>query len=228
MALKLLSGSSGKGFYRLTYKDEIFYVNGVEIDGAGLKELISNLKGYLITEYIIAHEKIRKIYNVTPNTLKILLLRDQNKLPEITGGFMRFGTEQSELFETTAAGTIFTGVNLENGKIFNPMRFTNNLENLLIHPDTGEELLIMLPNWGKAIGIIYEISECLPQLSYLGFDIIITDLGFKIIEINSLSALTFLPYYSPFFENDYSRRFFLKKFKNNHKLYRKVIDNLSN
>jgi hypothetical protein len=229
LALKLLSGSLGTGFYRLTYEDNMFYVNTKKVCIDELKALIKKLKGYLVTEYVIAHKSIRKVYDVTPNTLRILMIRDKNKQPQITGSFMRFGTKRSGLLEITSAGTIFTGVDLNSGTLYDPKRFINNkLENLTYHPDTNERLEISLPFWGDITAKIYEISKYLPQLSYLGFDIIINDCGFKIIEINSLSALTFLPYYNPFFENEYCKEFFRRKFNERARKFKRVLKILNN
>jgi hypothetical protein len=227
LALKLLSGSLGKGFYRLSFEKGIFKINTKEASLKEVKELIKKLNGYLISEYVIAHKVIRRVYDVTPNTLRVLMLRDKNKEPKITGSFMRFGTNKSGLLEIATAGTIFTGVNLITGDLYSPMRLVNNkIESLKYHPDTNEKLEISLPNWGIIKEKIYEISNYIPQLSYLGFDIIITDDGFKIVEINSLSALYFLPYYYPFFEDQYSKDFFKRKFNENPKIFKRVLKTL--
>lgn len=224
LALKLLAGSLGAGFYRLTYKNDNFYVNTKETSLTELKKIIESLKGYLVTEYITSHKEIRKIYDVTPNTLRVQVIRDKNKDPEVIGDFMRFGTKKSGMLEITAAGTIFTGVNIKTGTIFDANRLMDNkLESLVLHPDTNQNMEIILPNWSEIKQKVLDISDYIPQLSYLGFDIIITNDGFKIIEINSLSALTFLPYYFPFFENEYSKQFFIRKFKENPKHFKRVL-----
>lgn len=224
IALKLLSGSLGRGFYRLTYENGVFRINTKDVSLDKMTELIGNANGYLATEYVTAHEEIRRIYDVTPNTLRIQLTRDRNKNPKITGGFMRFGTKKSGLLEIAAAGTIFTAVNFKNGLTYNPKRkIGNNLEIIRLHPDTNESLEIALPNWSIIKEKLFEISNFMPQLSYLGFDIIITDNGFKIIEINSLSALAFLPYYYPFFEDEYCKEFFKKKFKEKPNSFKRIL-----
>lgn len=53
------------------------------------------------------------------------------------------------------------------------------------HPDTGEPLEGVLPNWDIVKKSILEIAGYLPQLKWLGFDIAITQEGYSIIEINS-------------------------------------------
>ena len=52
------------------------------------------------------------------------------------------------------------------------------------HPDTGTLLEGYLPNWETVKKGVYDISMMIPQLEYLGFDIAITEDGFKILEIN--------------------------------------------
>lgn len=52
------------------------------------------------------------------------------------------------------------------------------------HPDTGTVLKGYLPNWELVKRGVIEVSKMMPQLEYLGYDIAITDDGFKILEIN--------------------------------------------
>lgn len=224
LALKLLAGSLGAGFYRLTYKNDNFYVNTKETSLTELKKIIESLKGYLVTEYITSHKEIRKIYDVTPNTLRVQVIRDKNKNPEVIGSHIRFGTKKSGVLETPTAGGIIAKVNISNGYVSEANIILNSeLESLENHPDSGSSFKFNLPMWDFIVEKIYLICDYVPQLNYLGFDIIITESGFKIIEINSLSALRALPYYYPFFKNDYCREFFIRKFKENPKYFKRVL-----
>lgn len=53
-----------------------------------------------------------------------------------------------------------------------------------MHPDTGVRIEGIVPNWELMKKGITDICRFMPELEYLGFDIAITDDGFKIIEIN--------------------------------------------
>lgn len=224
LALKLLSGSLGRGFYRLTCKNMTFYVNTKKVDTDELRELIGNLEGYLVTEYIIAHQEIRKIYDVTPNTLRVQLIRKNGEKSRITESHIKIGSRVSGLLETISAGTIFAKVDLATGALLNSQRIINGkLECITQHPDTNERLNILLPYWVEIKTLLHRISDYMPQLSYLGFDIIITDRGLKIIEINSLSSIIFSSYFYPHFRNKHCIEFFKNKFKERPDRFKRIL-----
>lgn len=227
LVLKPLSGSLGKGFFKITYKNKKLIINTEESSVEKLIEIINESENYLVTEYIISHYKLREIYDVTPNTLRIQLVRDKNKKPIIMGSFIRFGTKKSGVLETPLAGGIFAYVNSANGVVANAYTFDNGmLKEMDIHPDTNEKFNFVIPFWRQMIDKIFDISNYIPQLGYMGFDIIITDDSFKIIEINSLTANTVLPYYYPFLKDDYTKEFFKRKFKENPKRFKRVLSTL--
>ena len=224
LALKPLSGSLGAGFYKATYKEDVFYVNTKKISLHELKSILSNLNGYLVTEYIVAHDNIRKIYDVTPNTVRVQLIRDKNKESKIIGSFIRFGTEESGVLESPTAGGIIAKVDISDGYVNEAYTILNDrLIKLYCHPNTKQSIELTLPFWDLIKSKIYYISNYLPQLNYLGFDIIITHDSFKIIEINSLTSTTVLPYYYPLLKDEYSKEFFKRKFSDNPNKFKRIL-----
>ena len=79
------------------------------------------------------------------------------------------------------------------------------------HPDTNVLLEGVLPNWPLLSGKILEICNFIPQLRLMGFDIIITNDGFKIIEINSLPGLSYMQGYFPVFKQEHAGAFFTRR-----------------
>ena len=66
----------------------------------------------------------------------------------------------------------------------------------------------MLPNWSLVREKVMEIYCFIPQVRYMGFDLIVTDDGFKIIEINSHPGLFFMQSYFPALKDEPSKGFF--------------------
>ena len=63
------------------------------------------------------------------------------------------------------------------------------------HPDTGVPVEGTLPHWEEMKAEIEKICAYLSPLEYLGFDIVITEDGFRILEINTHQDLHKYPYY---------------------------------
>jgi hypothetical protein len=227
LALKPYSGTRGNGFYRLSYHDGDYFMNTEKADEASVNNLLSVLKGYLVTEYIISHNTIKKIYEQTPNTLRLQFVRNINEKPRIIGSFIRFGTSKSGILETPLAGGILAGIEINNGKIFEPHIISDNkLKCLKYHPDTGEAMEIQLPNWNHAVLKINEILDYIPQLTYVGFDVVITNGGFKILEINSLTSIHGISYYYPYFADEYARKYFTSKFQERPEKFQRILKQL--
>jgi hypothetical protein len=213
LAAKLVSGSFAEGFYKLSYED-IFYINNKPVDAIAIKDLFSKWEnivagGYIITEYLHTNSELGKIWNNTPNTLRIMTIRINNKESRIVSAFMRFGTKKTGVVDNASVGGVACRVDIETGRFFDGRVIDNDrLIECKYHPDTKALMEGILPYWNLIKKTISDIGDYIPQLKYMGYDVIITDEGFKIIEINSHQGIKFHQYYCPFFKNQLSSNFF--------------------
>src|SRR5699024_4479292 len=209
IAIKLVSGSKGVGFYKISFKNNKFFLNDEELLSDEFIRFLDNLDGYILTEYILAHTDIRKVYSASPNAIRVGVFND-NGPPEIFGAFIRFGTKKSGLIEHAIAGGVFCGINIKDGTLFKPKRYhgeqTIDCPN---HPDTGIAIKGKIPHWEHIKNIIQDIGNYVPQLKYIGYDIVITEHGFKILEINSHQSLTNMQPFYPLLQNDKIKNFFV-------------------
>ena len=65
-----------------------------------------------------------------------------------------------------------------------------------VHPDTQEKIEGTLPHWDEVLRVIPELCRYISPLEYLGFDVVMTDSGFKILEINTHQDLHRYPTYN--------------------------------
>ena len=106
-------------------------------------------------------------------------------------------------------GGLFCGIDLKTGRLFSPKVFKGPIvEDVVVHPDTHVPIEGELPRWGVMLESIQEMCRHVPTLRYLGFDIIITESSFKVIEINSLSGISYIQLFYPFLANPLGRQFF--------------------
>lgn len=186
LAFKASAGTHGDGFYCLAYENGTFYANGEALVESDLQQLIEGMKSfYVVTEYIEMHSELKRIYDKSVNTVRMMVVNDHGFDPRILQTYMRIGSEKSGYTDNVGYGGICVFVNKETGELYKPETIKNHVfYDCPVHPDTGTAIEGILPNWEVVKNKILEISRYLSELEYLGFDIAITEDGFKILEIN--------------------------------------------
>lgn len=191
LAIKLIAGSIGEGFYKAEYKDGEYFINGEPLDEADFCMRIRVLKDYLITEYLHPHRDLAKFCPSTVNCIRYLSGRMDGKMVMLRG-YIRFGTKASGFVENYNAGGVLCYLNgngqFSGGNVID----TKTGKNMIIssHPDSEAELVGQIPLWGGIVEAGKKLDRHFPQLDYLGTDFVITSEGkVKILEINSLTSL---------------------------------------
>jgi len=212
LAAKLVSGSLGKGFYKLAFDGQDFFINNNISPEEEVRELIITWKqtenvGYLITEYLQASKDLRKIWSESPNTMRIMVIRERDQIPRIVLSYIEFGLESSGVIESVNG--IYCQVDQVTG-CFSDGKIDagDKVLDCRYHPDSLVLCEGVIPHWSQVTDKIIEISSYLPQVRYMGFDVVITDDGFKIIEINSLQGIMMIQYFYPLLSNEMSKEFF--------------------
>lgn len=215
IALKSCVGGHGKGFYKIEHKNREYMINDERADTSDVVNLLSSLDDYLLTEYSIPHKTFRdacgeKAFSV----LRTVSVFDKDDGPQITAIMIRLGTSSAGLV-TDYDGCIYAGVDLKTGKVFNPILRGGDAEGILtrtsskIHPDTGVDLeALTIPHFEELNELTKSISFYLAMTPYLVMDVIPTDNGFKILEINSHGQVRNLEPFFPFRKNKYNMRAF--------------------
>lgn len=209
LAAKLISGSRGDGFYKIAYSENYYYVNNILITRNEMINFIKNLDGYILTEYLFTHKDLGQIWDKTPNTLRLLTVKEDNANPQIAYTYIRFGSETTGLVDNMHAGSVAAFVDIDNGYFTNGRVIINDeWAERKLHPDTKVSLEGTLPFWGQIKETVLAICNYIPQIRLMGFDIVITNNSFKIIEINSLPAIGAHNYQCPIYTNDKCKDFF--------------------
>lgn len=208
LAAKLTAGQFGAGFYKISCLEKQYYINNRLTDENGMIEFLQTLHRYILTEYLSVHSDLAKI---SPNgsSVRILTVREEGRKPQIAGSFVRFSTVKSGLVDNISAGGVAALVNVDTGYFHNGRKLVKDeWAECPLHPDTKAVMEGTLPYWDQITTTVLAICNYIPQIRYMGFDIIITDYGFKIIEINSLPGIALHNYYCPMFTNDNCKDFF--------------------
>ena len=214
LTAKLVSGTKGAGFFKLAYQDEAYFINNRETSEGEVSGLISNWLDtggveYLITEYVRENRDFNQFSDAAPGALRLVVIRERNQSPQLIYSFHHFATKKSGVLNTP--GGVSCIVDVETGFFSNGKSHgKGELIDCKYHPDTGILLEGYLPHWGLIKEKIVEISRFIPQVIFMGYDLILTEDGFKIIEINSHPGTDYIQSCHPYMRAGAGKEFFTR------------------
>lgn len=211
---KACVGGHGLGFFKLVYaKDEgNFIVNDKQFKTEGeLVSLLSRLDNYIITDFEIPKKEYVDLCGPDAfAVIRVITVFDPKDGPQLTAALIRLGCKESGV-TTDYKGTIYCGITLDEGVTFKPLiRVTDDLcAPCPEHPDTHKQLNgLSIPNWESLKKLVLDVSTYLAVTPYLVVDIVPTEKGFSILEINSHGQVRNMEPFYPFFKNKYNRAVF--------------------
>lgn len=212
LAIKLVNGSIGRGFYKCEYKDGRIYTNGNEVSESEFVAFVLELKNYIVMEYLRPHKELAEFWPTTANTMRYLLCRVDGEY-HMLKSFIRFGSSKTGEVENFNSGGVLCYINEEGhfngGYVID--RSKKKLSSVFVekHPDTGIEIKGVIPMWSEVQKAATSIARYLPETKYLGYDFVVTDKNeVKLLEINSLTSLDSIQMDCSILETDIGKKFF--------------------
>lgn len=211
LAAKAIKGSLGEGFIRLGHAEGRFTMNLTAMDRAEFVRRVGALNGYAIVGYLQCHEMLRRIHDRSANALRLMTAFDYDLGKAVlVGAHMRFGTDRSGYLEHVIHGGILAGVDILDGSMHRPLAFVDgHYVSIERHPDTGVLIEGRLPHWERTVSRTLAIADYMPMTPHMVFDIIITDDGFRVLEVNSHSDISNMQIYYPYLRNPSMRKLLL-------------------
>lgn len=218
-ACKPCNGTASAGFVHIVFEeDDSFLINGERTDSNGIKKFVVQNPNYIFTEYIRPSKQFAR-YSSSIHTLRVVVINEREDNPIIVGGYLRLPNKCSGeanyiiLDDTnTEKFNVFCDVDFETGEFNNAKKtFCDHIQDIEAHPDTGEKIAGKIENYDELIKIIKYVSCKFSNLEYLGFDIGITDDGFKCMEINTHPGIKYMQIFKPFNKDTLLKKYFAKK-----------------
>lgn len=186
LACKPSAGLHGDGFYRLEWEDGQYMVNEQPIEEQDLMDLLCSFTSYyLVTEYFFMSEELRVIYPKSVNTIRMMMINNTDNAPQVMQAYMRIGSSKSGFTDNVAFGGIIANIDVDTGFYSGAEKLIDHYyESCPIHPDTGVLIEGTISNWEEIKDLVKRICRTMPELEYLGFDVVASSDGIKILEIN--------------------------------------------
>jgi len=183
-------GARGTGIYLLELAAEKYLVNKIEMTKPVLQKFINSLSGYIVVEFIEQCSFTKRYFPLSTNTLRINTLFNPsvNKVVMMQP-FLRIGTSKTIPADNVSRGGLFSFVDIESGMLDDAIEvFTpGSIRRVTDHPETNTKICgSVVPHWDEIKECILNTSNVIsPLIKIVGWDIVITEDSFVVIEGNN-------------------------------------------
>lgn len=211
LVLKPPGGGGGHGVLIVRETEAGVDVNGSPLTRSALRERAAALRGYIVTEFIEQARYAAEIYPWTTNSIRVVTMIDPDEgVPFVPVAVHRFGTRRSAPADNWTQGGLSALVQ-ETGTLGPGVGYpaSGSLEWCDRHPDTGSPIAgVRVPRWEEVLTGIAHLAGAFPHLPYVGWDVVVTEAGYSVIEGNSNTDVNLLQVHGPLLRDERVRRFY--------------------
>ena len=186
LALKPDEGSHGDGFYKFTYENGKYQLNYRDATKQQVLDILEDINNqYLVTEYINMCDELKRVYDGSVNTVRMIVFKKDGKNPQVGNAYVRFGSKKTGAVDNVGAGGMTATIDVETGRFHDAkIVLHNSIEDCPVHPDTGVPIEGYLPHWEQVKADVLAVTKAIKQLEWFGVDLAVTNDGIKFPEIN--------------------------------------------
>ncbi len=203
---------AGEGVFFLRREARAWQVNRRPASDEDVRLLLATLDRYIVTAFVDQAGYAANIYPDTANTLRVLTIGDGD------GWFVaavahRFGSRRSGSIDNwhQGRGGLNAPVDRASGSLGRAVTLGGDgrLIEYERHPDTGQRVEgVAIPGLERALAGVLDAARCLPEAPLIGWDMLITDDGYSILEANSPPGITVWQVHAPLLRDPRVARFF--------------------
>jgi hypothetical protein len=214
LVLKPFGGSGGGGVLMMEQSGGVCLCNGQPSTVPELRRKVRDLTNYIVTDFAQQADYAAHVYPHSTNTIRVITMWDIEPCePFIAFALQKFGTEKTKPVDNVGQGGLGTEIDVETGSMGPAVQIAHNgqLSWFDTHPDTGSQITgLIVPNWNVVASAMLCIAGSLPFLRYVGWDIVVTNDGFKILEGNNGGDLYAYQVHRPLLRDPRVKAFFTK------------------
>lgn len=173
--VKPAGGACGMGVFKLSCTDE-----------SGISNVISRVRNgekLIMEEVIVQHHEMARMNPASVNTIRVITMLDKKGKVHIINQCAKFGAS-SQCISNTFGGGFCCHINAETG-ILDAQGKDIHGGYIFKHPVSG--IIIpgfQIPNWSGVFDYARTLDQVVPTARYIGWDIVILEDGYDVIEGN--------------------------------------------
>jgi hypothetical protein len=206
LVIKPSGGGGGRDVLTLQIDGEAMRLNGRPVGEADLLCLVAGSDGHMICEHVSQHPDMARLYPHATNTVRVLLMQDDYCHPFIAAAVLRVGTSRSAPTDNWRRGGLSAEVGETDGIVKKAAPFPAHRESVVWyshHPETGAPIDgLRIPNWGEIKRGLADLMRSLPMFRYVGWDVVVTPQGFRILEGNNFSNVNLIQIHRPLLRDE--------------------------
>lgn len=204
-ACKPCNGAMAEGFHMLAFRNGAYFVDGAPSDASGVEAFVRAHPNYVFTEFIRPNAQMAAIDPLI-HTLRLVMVNPAGTNPTLISSYLRFGMGADKSGATAnyapptdgSIGAYNVRFDIETGHFDDGVIvYANRNVPSPRHPDSGVLAEGDIEGWPQIVETLKRLSLHLVPLSYLGFDLGITDKGPKLMEINSHPGVEYVQLHKP-------------------------------
>ena len=193
LVIKPFALGKGNGVHLLSYEDGRYFMDTEEKTREELLAYLKKLDMYVFCEYIKQHSYSDKLYDKTTNTIRFITLRDiDTHEMKVFRAVQRIGRKETIPVDNGSKGGLVANIDLETGML-SEARCLKELGSWDVHPDSGNPIKgVVIPDWDGIKREVLEVCKKIPYMDFMAWDLLITEEGPCVIEINTSSGINII------------------------------------
>lgn len=204
--IKPMRNGGGFGIHILELIDTELHINSNRMSDNELKDWLKTLNKYFISEYIEQGSFSNNLYKKSINTIRLItVIKPETNDAYIPIAVQRIGNNSTAPTDNWTQGGYSAEINLESGELGKAVRYpkNNSIKRHSTHPETNKEIEgQIIPRWNEIKTDIIKAAERFPYIKYVGWDIVITEDGYSVIEGNNFTDVNLLQVHKPLLEDE--------------------------
>lgn len=194
--MKPIGAGKGKGVRRLDFISGDFQVDRESVSEDRIAQIFEEEDGWFLSDTVAQHRDLAEIYPHTPNTIRIITLRDDDGV-KVFFAVLRIGTEATVPVDNGSRGGLVANIDLETGEL-SEARTLWSKDRFEEHPNSRAQIRgAVVPQWEEVKSSVLRVADALPYLRFVGWDILVSESGPVVIEANTSSGVNIVQLWGP-------------------------------